>query len=202
MTAETKPGVSFRETMTGGFSLAVTDPRTGEQKGNAAGTKLTLNCDINVQDIYRFIEDPQHFAPITARIDFPPLGMNILTTNAIWNLFRPGDEPKTKYFVYEAGFEHNGESYYLAGKKFVHDDPGFDMWADITTLFTRLHQSKDASGPVVGAGVIYIKREQLMALIPTIRATNTTSTAQSLKVLADFGRFFMGEIWDTYSKLN
>ena len=202
MTAEIKPGVSFHETMTGGFSLGETDPRTGEQKGNAAGTKLTLHCDINVQDIYRFIEDPQHFASITARIDFAPLGMNIPTTNAIWNLFSPGDEPKTKYFVYEAGFEHNGESYYLAGKKFVHDDPGFDMWADITTLFTRLHKSKDASGPVAGAGVIYIKREQLMALIPTIRATNTTSAAQSLKVLADFGRFFMGEIWDTYSKLN
>jgi hypothetical protein len=202
MSANTTPGVSFRETMTGGFSLGETDPRAGEQKGDAAGTKLSLHCDINVQDIYRFMEDPQHFTPITARIDFPPMGMNIPATTALWNLFRPGDEPKTKYFVYEAGFEHNGESYYLAGKKFVHDDPGFDMWADITTLFTRLHKSKDASGPVVGAGVIYIKREQLMALIPTIRATNTTSAAQSLKVLADFGRFFMGEIWDTYSKLN
>jgi hypothetical protein len=148
------------------------------------------------------MEDPQHFTPITARIDFPPMGMNIPATTALWNLFRPGDEPKTKYFAYEAGFEHNGESYYLAGKKFVHDDPGFDMWADITTLFTRLHKSNDANGPVVGAGVIYIKREQLMALIPTIRATNTTSAAQRLKVLADFGRFFMGEVWDTYSKLN
>jgi hypothetical protein len=126
--------------------------------------------------------------------------MNIPTTNAIWNLFRPSEDPKTKYFVYEAGFEHNGESYYLAGKKFVHDDRGFDMWADITTLFTVLHKSKDDSGPIVGAGVIYIKKEQLVGLIPTIHATNTGSAAESLKVLADFGRFFMGEIWDTYSK--
>jgi hypothetical protein len=201
MNATTKPGVSFRETMTGGFSLGETDPRAGEQSGDAAGTKLSLHCDINIQDIYGFMEDPQHFAPIQAWIDFAPLGMNLPASRAIFNLFRPGEDPKTKYFVYEAAFEVNGESYYLAGKKRVHDDRGFDMWADITTLFTLLHKGKDDSGPVVGAGVIYIKREQLINLIPTIHATNTSSAAESLKVLADFGRFFMGEIWDTYSKL-
>jgi predicted acylesterase/phospholipase RssA len=200
MTAPTKPGVSFHETMTGGFSLGETDPRAGERKGDAAGTKMSLHCNMDIPDIYGFMADPDHFASILARIDFPPLGMNIPTTNAIWNLFRAGDEPKMKYLVYEAGFEHNGESYYLAGKKRVHDDPGFDMWADITTLFTLLHKGKDATGPVVGAGILYIKREQLTNLIPTFRATNTSGPAESLKVLTDFGRFFMGEIWDTYSK--
>ena len=201
MTAETKPGMSFRETMTGGFSLGETDPHAGEQKGDAAGTKLSLHCDIDIHDVYRFLEDPQHWSPMTARIDFAPMGMNIPTSNAIFNLFRPGEDPKTKYFVYEAGFEHNGESYYLAGKKRVHDDPGFDMWADITTNFSLLHKGKDATGPVVGAGIIYIKRQQLIDLIPTFRATNTAGPAESLKVLADFGRFALGEIWDSYSKM-
>jgi hypothetical protein len=93
-----------------------------------------------------------------------------------------------------------GESYYFAGKKRVHDDRGFDMWADITTLFSQLHKGTDASGPVVGAGVIYIKREQLMGLIPTFRATNTSGPVESAKVLADFGRFNPGEIWDSYGK--
>ena len=65
---------------------------------------------------------------------------------------------------------------------------------------TLLHKGKDASGPVVGAGVIYIKREQVMDLIPTFHATNTSGPAESLKVLGDFGRFLISEIWDTYSK--
>ncbi|HVQ37258.1 MAG TPA: patatin-like phospholipase family protein [Pyrinomonadaceae bacterium] len=200
MTADNKPGVSFRETMTGGFSLGETDPRAGEKKGDAAGTKLSIHCEIDIHDIYRFMEDPDHSTPITARIDFPPLGMNLSASSAIFNLFRKGEEPKTKYFVYEAAFEANGEQYYFAGKKRVHDDPGFDMWADITTLFSLLHKGTDATGPVVGAGVIYIKREQLMGLIPTFRATNTSGAIESAKVLADFGRFFMGEIWDSYGK--
>ena len=146
------------------------------------------------------MEDPDHSTPITARIDFSPLGMNIPATNAIFNLFRKGEDPKTKYFVYEAGFEVNGEQYYFAGKKRVHDDLGVDMWADITTLFSQLHKGTDSTGPVVGAGVIYIKREQLMNLIPTFRATNTSGPVESAKVLADFGRFNMGELWDSYGK--
>ena len=40
-----------------------------------------------------------------------------------------------------------------------------------------------------------------MGLIPTFRATNTSGPAESLKVLGDFGRFFMGEIWDSYKKI-
>jgi predicted acylesterase/phospholipase RssA len=200
MQPQTTPGVSFRETMTGGFSLGETDPAEGEKKGDAAGTKLSIHCDIDIKDIYRFIEDPNHATPITARIDFAPMGLNMPATNAIFNLFRPGEDPSVKYFIYEAAFEHNGEPYYFAGRKIVHDDPGFDMWADITTLFSKLHRGTDKTGPVVGAGIIYIKREQLTGMIPTFRATNTTSSAQSLKVLADFGKFFMGELWDSYQK--
>ncbi len=194
-----KPGVSFRETMTGGFALGETYPRTGEQTGDAAGTELAIHCEIDIADVYAFIADPQHFAPIKGRVDFPPLGMNIPATRGVFNLFSPSDNPRMKYMVYELGFETGGRAYYLAGKKEVRDDPGFDMWADITTCFTRLHEGADQSGPVVGAGVIYIKREQLIGLIPTIHATNTTSKKESLKILADFGRFFMGEIWDTYA---
>lgn len=194
-----KPGVSFRETMTGGFALGETDPRTGEQKGDAAGTRLAIHCVIDIADAYGFIADPQHFVPITGHVDFPPLGMNIPATRGVFNLFSPSANPRMKYMVYELGFETGGRTYYLAGKKEVRDDPGFDMWPDITTCFMRLHEGADQSGPIVGAGVIYIKREQLINLIPTIHATNTTSKTESLKVLADFGRFFMGAIWDTYA---
>jgi predicted acylesterase/phospholipase RssA len=198
MSTDNKPGVSFRETMTGGFSLGETDPVQGNKKGNDLGTNLSLHCNIDIKDIYGFMSDPQHVTPINARVDFPVFGMNIPCSRGIFNLFRTGDEPKTKYFVYEVTFEHDGQPYFLAGKKMVHDDRGPDMWADITTLFTRLHRGTDSTGEVAGAGIIYIHREQLFNLMPTFHATNTTSPAESAKVLADFGRFFMGELWDSY----
>lgn len=58
MTAETKPGVSFNEMMKGGFALGETDPKKGEEKGDAADTKLAIHCDINIADPYAFIADP------------------------------------------------------------------------------------------------------------------------------------------------
>lgn len=201
MTTQTRPGVSFNETMKGGFALGETDPKKGEEKGDAAGTKLAIHCDIDIPDAYAFIADPQHNAAMRGHVDFPPLGMNIPAANGLFNLFSPGDNPKHKQMIYELGFRHNGQQYYVAGKKEVRDDRGFDMWNDITTCFTRLHQGTDKSGPVVGAGVIYIKKEQLLNLIPTIRATNTDSKQESFKVLADFGKFFMGSIWETHSKI-
>lgn len=200
MSTQTKPGISFRETMTGGFALGETDPRTGEKKGDAAGTKLSIHCDIDIQDVYAFIADPQHYAPIRGQVDFPPFAMNMPAQSGLFNLFCPSDDPKLKHMIYELAFEHAGKPYYLAGKKEVRDDPGFDMWADITTNYTRIHEGTDKSGPVVAAGVIYIGRQQLMELVPTIRATNTSSAAESLKVKADFGRFFFGSVWDTFSK--
>jgi hypothetical protein len=200
MSTDTKPGVSFNETMKGGFALGETDPKKGEAKGDASGTELAIHCDIDITDCYAFIADPQHYSAIRGHVDFPPLGMNIPATG-LFNLFSPGDNPSHKQMIYELGFEHEGQQYYVAGKKEVRDDPGFDMWDDITTCFTRLHKGNDKSGPVVGAGIIYIKKEQLLNMIPTIRATNTSSNLESLKVVADFGKFFMGSIWETHSKI-
>ena len=36
----------------------------------------------------------------------------------------------------------------------------------------------------------------------TFRATNTSGPVESAKVLADFGRFNLGEIWDSYGKFD
>ncbi|HZI87272.1 MAG TPA: hypothetical protein VFD48_10580, partial [Pyrinomonadaceae bacterium] len=81
----TKPGVSFNETMKGGFALGETDPKRGEARGDAAGTKLAIHCEIDIADSYAFIADPQHQAPMRGHVDFPPLGMNIPAPSGIFN---------------------------------------------------------------------------------------------------------------------
>jgi hypothetical protein len=102
--------------------------------------------------------------------------------------------------IYELAFEHGGQDYYLAGKKEVRDDPGFDLWKDTTTLYSRLHEGTDKSGSVVGAGILSLGPAELMRLVSTIRVTNAKSTKEQTQAMLDFGRFFMGELWDTYAK--
>ena len=192
-------GLTFRETMKGGFALEETDPEAGHQKGEREGSELSMHASIRIHDLKTFMDDPEHAGAITGHIDFTPFGENIPAKNGVFNLFSPADEPSTKLMVYELGFEHEGKDYYLAGRKVVHDDPGFDLWEDTTTLFTRLHEGLDADGPVVGAGVLSLGLKELMALVSTMRATNAGSAADAAKALAMFGRFFMGELWDSYA---
>ena len=73
-----------------------------------------------------------------------------------------------------------------------------DMWKATTTLYTQLHQGTDKTGPVVGAGVLTLGVADLLAMIPTMHATNTTSPQKAAETVAKFGKFFLGEIWETY----
>jgi hypothetical protein len=36
-------------------------------------------------------------------------------------------------------------------------------------------------------------------MVGTMRATNASGPGESAKALARFGRFFLGELWDTYA---
>ncbi len=197
---DAKPGITFRETMAGPFALDVTDPEAGRRKGEQERTELALHATVHIHDIERFANDPDHSGVLSAHIDFPPFGRNIPASKGVFNLFTPADEPGLKLMVYEAGFEHDGTSYYLAGKKEVRDDPGFDLWEDTTTLYTRLHQGTDEAGPVVGAGILTLGAADLARLVSTMRATGTDAMGDKAKALGAFGRLFLSELWDTYGR--
>ena len=191
-------GITFRETMQGGFSLEQTDPRAGEKQGKAQKSQLAMHATINIRDLERFISDPNHLGSITGHIDFSPLGENMPAKSGVFNLFSPTNQPNLKLMIYELAFQHQGQDYYLAGKKEVRNDPGFDLWSDTTTLYSQLHRGTDKSATVVGAGVLHLNVAELAKLVSTMRVTNADSLSDTPKALVDFGEFFLGELWDTY----
>jgi predicted acylesterase/phospholipase RssA len=198
MTNETL-GFTFREKMAGGFALGETDPQTGEQVGHDAGNTFTMHGTINIQDLDQFMSDAEHPGSLAGSIDFAPLGLNLPSTTGVFNLFSPTDDPTTKYMVYEMGFNaSDGSSYYMAGKKIVKQGPITEMWKATTTLYTQLYKGTDKTGQIVGAGVLSLGMTDLLAMIPTMHATNATSPEQAAEAMARFGKFFLGELWETY----
>jgi hypothetical protein len=151
-----------------------------------------------VHDVDRFISDPDHAGSLTAKIDFAPWGSAIPAGKGVFKLFSAADEPRTKLMVYELPLEHDGEQYYLAGRKEVRDDPGFDLWADTTTLFTRLHRGSDSTGSVVGAGILSLGATDFAKVLASLRVIEADDSATKARTLAKFGRFFAGELWDKY----
>ncbi len=192
------PGIRFDETMAGGLTLGEVDCRAGAKAGRLAGHIMAMHATVTIDDMERFISDANHAGALSGTIDFPPFGTAIPCRNGKFNLFSPTDDPQMKYMIYELGFEHGGQAYYVAGHKEVKDDPGFDLWDDTTTLYTKLHQGSDASGPVVGAGVLSLGVSELMKLVASMEVLHAAGLGEKAQTLAQFGRFFMGELWDTY----
>lgn len=193
------PELSFRESMSGHFALGAVDPEQGSKIGRAAGTRLTLRAEITIRDMDRFIADPDHVGAMEAEIEFESLGGTIRSTRATFKLFSPADRPDLKLMVYELALTAQGKDHYLAGRKEVRNDPGFDLWTDTTTLFVRLHEGPSAAGRVVGAGVLTISVPELMRMMASMRVRNAASPAEAAAVVAAFGTLFMGELWGTYA---
>lgn len=194
------PGLTFDETMSGAFALGESDPERGYEAGQQNNTELDLHASVRIDDIERFAKDPNHEGQLTGSIEFSPLGGEIRAPHGVFNLFSPGAEKNLKWMVYQLAFEHEGQPYYLAGKKEVRDDPGVDLWSDTTTLYTRLHNGPDDSGPVVGAGILRLGVDDLIDLVASMRTTDADSIGERGEALSTFGRLFLGELWDSYAK--
>lgn len=197
---EYQGGLAFRETLTGAFALGETDPQAGEEKGKASGTALSMQAAVRLHDVDRFIADPDHTGSITGHISFAPLGNNLPAKSGVFNLFSPDGDHKHKIISYGLAFEHEGQDYYLAGQKNIYDDPGFDLWQDTTTLYSRLHTGADETGPVIGAGILRLSSAELTKLIATMHVINGDPSNES-NALVNFGRLFLGGLWETYLKM-
>jgi len=102
--------------------------------------------------------------------------------------------------VYELAFEHQGQSYYLTGRKEVRQGSIFKLWPETTTLYTQLHQGSDKSGPVIGAGTLSLGAVDLLKLLSTVTVTVTKADGFSSKVktINAFTGFFARQLWATY----
>jgi hypothetical protein len=54
------------------------------------------------------------------------------------------------------------------------------------------------TGPVVGAGIISLSFEELIKMGGNFKPLNAPSPEAGAAAVARFGKFFMGELWDTY----
>jgi cholesterol oxidase len=191
-------GLIFKELMTGGFALGASDPLVGEKQGNQGGTQLAMHCEVTIDDLQSFVQNPQHPGNLTGTIDFAPLGTGITCDRGVFNLFRSADTPDEKWMVYELGFTVNNRRHYLAGRKVVRHKHGAEVLQETTTLYTLLYEGNGTSGEVQGSGVLHLGAKNIADLVKTIRVTNAQSPFETVQGLAMYLRLFLGELWHTY----
>ncbi|MDH5719263.1 MAG: hypothetical protein OEZ13_01450 [Spirochaetia bacterium] len=189
---------TFSETMSGFIALEKRDPKEAERAAKENGSAFVMNVSVKISDLEQFIKDPFHTAKLTGSIDFTEFGDNISVSNGKFNLFSPSEDPQMKYMIYEFNFSHENQLYFFSGKKELKDDPGLDLWEDTTTLFCYIFKGANADADITASGILKISLIDFIKMLRTMSAENAQSLNKKAVIFIKFGKFFLGNLWNTY----
>jgi hypothetical protein len=194
-------GVRFHEVLEGWIGERELDVNAGVVTGKRENTPLRLELDIEAPDVDAVLRDPGTTAHARGWVESPLLGGRCpVLEGSTFNLLTPRPEPRSsrmlyRLFVNDAG----GAPVTVSGFKVVHDDPGWDVWSDTTSLHTRLlrghldRAGEDAADPgdVLASGVVEISLPTFLRLVGGMQG----DVGDRIR----FGRAFLGRLWDIYS---
>jgi cholesterol oxidase len=192
--------LEFTEEMRGFIALDVADPARGAEWGRQRRQQLMFHLTITADDVDRFVADPDHEARAEGYVDCDLLGGRLAVTRGSFNLFRRGQDPARRRMDYRLHLVGGGGNpLTLVGHKDIHDDPGFDVWRDTSTLYLRilaghLAADQDDQATPVAAGIITIRVADFLRQLTTFR----TRGARPARGRETFGRLFLGELWQIY----
>lgn len=201
---EPPPGLEWTEVMRGHVTRDVTtaatpaEYRAAEQRAVEQGGAIEYRVTVLVDDLHGFIADARREAPAEGYIESAGFGRSQIEDGR-FNLFIADPATRHRRQVYRLAFVGaDGRRYLLDGFKDVHDDPGFDVWSDNTTLFTSIRDGWSTSDPVIAQGIIHVRARDFLHQLTTFRIRNSPSASASKTWLGRFGVFFFGELWETY----
>ncbi len=202
-TVPAKIGIQFTETMRGYFSTQVKDDdyQRALQQGKKDNSPLQFTLTVIADDLENLLNDPNHPARIVGTVTAPALATEPLTvTNGHFNLFiQEQDQKKTRQMRYRMNLTTEaGQTYYFEGFKQIHDDRGFDIWSDTTTLFITVYDGDSSNSPVLGKGILKIQPVDFIKQMTTLKVTNAANSTERLQALDRFSRFFAGTLSEVY----
>lgn len=201
-------GVMFTETMKGYYSEKITQVseekeiyKNGFDEGKQANSGFEFTLTILAQNVDEFVENPSHQAAMAGTVIAPHLSTKpISVSEGKFNFFvKDPSKPDQKYMQYQMKLHtEEGEVYFFKGYKDVKDDPGFDMWTDLSTLFVTVFSGENELGNIVGKGILHIEMADFAKQITTMKALNTKGLVNISKGLLAFGKLFGADVFDTY----
>ncbi len=198
-------GIEFTETMRGYFSQGTEeDFEAAAQRGKKEQSRFEFTLTVAIYDLARMLSDEDHPGEITGTVSATALDAEpLVVTDGKFHLFMKDPERvRARKMIYRLKLKTvSGRPYYFDGFKDVHDDPGLDMWKDTTTLFITVYEGEDYQGPVVGRGILRILLKDFGRQLASIRVTGASGAGERVKAIADFSRFFLGELYQVYGKL-
>ena len=195
--------LQFTETMKGFASLGQQSCTEGYERGRTAAATMQFQLTIVMDDLDRFIQEPQHPAQAIGFITSALLGGRCPVLRGTFNLYADSGDADRKTMLYRLFFEDSkGRPRTLSGVKNLRNDPGPDIWTDTTTLQTtilegHLNADQESAGTIVATGILHIAVSDFVHQLSTFRA-NAPTFMQRAAAIQKFGEFFMGGLWKIY----
>lgn len=177
-------GLRFRERLSGTLAMS-------------GGSRHDLGLDLTVEipDVEGFVAGRSRGGGLSGRLRCQELGDHLLTGGR----FRVERGASMTRLVYEACFAHGGRSYRLVGDKTLRDDPGPDLWGDVTTLEATLLEQPSPETPGVQRGAALLRLDGVRQFVTSFEPINAHGGDERGRAVTTFGRFLLGELWHLYS---
>ncbi len=205
--------LTVTEWMKGYVGFGEQDPQVGFKVGLREGTYLEHEVNIEMDDIDRFVAEPAHLAPMTGHVRCDRLGGICPLEGATYNMLVDAADPLVKYMFYRLPFvAPDGKRYTMLGHKTLRDDPGLDLWGDITTLEVRVFAG-DVAGPdmttpalgprptwptsPIAVGVIQIQAIDGIKSAMSFRSPGS-GPLELARAVETFCSFYARKVWDLF----
>jgi hypothetical protein len=168
--------VTYRESLAGFVDFGAEDWNEGWLAGRELGSRCSIHLDVRIDDIDRFVADPEHVATCRGRVECDGLGGRLKIERGWFNLLTDAGGPRHRHMDYRLhARDAAGRPVTFVGFKDVHDDAFHDPWADTSTLFSRLYAGhleagEDPADARLATGILRIDRIGFGKLLGSIRA--------------------------------
>ena len=197
-----RAGLRFLEEMRGYVTFGEPSFERGYARGRAAGNALRLRLAIDIDDVGALAADPGRAAAADGHVHCEDLGGLLAVTRGTFNLFVHGDDGGAR-MLYRLHFaDGTGHPLTFSGFKRLRRGPPTLLWAETTTLYSRVVQGHvDAEGDrdaeLVASGVLRVEPRDFLRQLTTFRSDAAT-TRDQLATVARFGGLFLAQLGRVY----
>ncbi len=197
-------GLVFTEAMRGAFSTKVKDRDYGRgvRQGQDDGSRFEFVLTIGTDNLQSMIDAVDHPGRSIGTVAAPALAPEpLMVTGGEFFLFVPQADGSQRMRYRMTMVTRDGRTFFVDGFKIIRDDPGFDLWADTTTLYITVFDGPTDAAPVLGCGILHIAPADFLHQLAATKAVGARNALQELRAKATFLRLFAGTLFETYADL-
>ena len=188
--------------------------RTAARIAARSGIRLTSTLKVTADSLDELLEQPRPRLDVNGSVVIgsgPMRGIYLVTGRLVLDMELVPGEADNRVWVQKRllkGMTYtlkDGKGFELHGQKFVRDDPGFDLWTDLSTLFTSVTLNGVEHIGILNVPLASFLQKQLkeMSTDPTGATTAPEVPLDDVAkswALIRFGRFFFGSVIRGYSQ--